>query len=185
MSEGTENINRAIAEIIKPLRDKDIPAIIAGGFMRDNYIGKPWRDIDLYVAAYQYHEAMELLGGGPPDRFEAMLKEGDAAYDHQSIVYQEEFTSNRMDGALVNLIGLHETPTMEGVIFKFNLGICMAATDGFSALYPPAFLKDAADQQITLYREDWGWEATFKQWKKLQAKYPWPLRLAEPVPVSE
>lgn len=194
--EGAEVVNRAIKEVIGLLADNGISSVIAGGFMRDNALGRPWRDIDLYVDQVYFGRAYTLLlpeTEAVPvteDNILAALatetpfkvfSSDSPEYKHQSIQTQVEFTSTVMDGALVNLIGLHTgTPTPSTVIGCFNLGICMAATDGYSGLLHERFLRDAADQKITMYREEWGYEGTMKNWVKLQKKYPgWNLRLPE------
>jgi hypothetical protein len=83
----------------------------------------------------------------------------------------------------VNLIGLrhHEDKTLnvENVTRKFNLGICQAGIqlDRGKIIIGDEFRRDYKDKQITLYRTDWGYEASLKQFIKLQEKYPWPLRI--------
>jgi hypothetical protein len=71
---------------------------------------------------------------------------------------------------------------VRAVIGKFNLGICKAGIELSSGriVIEDEFRRDYKDKQITLYRTDWGYEATLKQFIKLQAKYPWPLRVNKP-----
>ena len=60
---------------------------------------------------------------------------------------------------------------------RFNLGICQAGIDVNGIHTTAYFDADATDHQMTLLRTDWGHEYTMKQFIKLQAKYPWPLRV--------
>jgi len=152
--------------------------------MRDNALGRPWRDIDVYVRSCDYPDAEEHLCDPDLDWADmpgVHFDKGNPAYDHQLISNQREFTSKLVEpikGATINLIGVRSDKlSVESVVSKFNLGICMIGTNGVGAYIDKRFTLDMADQQITLYRSEWGHEGSMKQWIKLQQKYPWPLRL--------
>lgn len=186
---SAEHVSAAIEQIIKPLAERHIPSVIAGGFMRDNALGRPWRDIDLYVKAAQYDEAEDFLKDEEDgwDEPGVAFEKGNPAYDHQLIMHQREFVGSHLvdpiKGARINLIGVMDgSMSVESVVSKFNLGICMIGTNGVGAYIDKRFTLDMADEEITLYRSEWGHEGSLKQWIKLQAKYPWPLRLAAAEP---
>jgi hypothetical protein len=175
----------AAQELLKYLSVHGVPAVICGGYARDTIFDKAIRDIDLYVSERSYNWCTSALGDLDANRpNEWHVADDDERYKHQSITRQEEFMlttghdftvpTNR-----INLIGLHEdTPvSVEEVTGRFNLGICKAGIDLNGIKVTDDFRADYKDKQITLLRTGWGHEATLKQFIKLQAKYPWPLRI--------
>jgi hypothetical protein len=161
-------------------------AVICGGYVRDTICDKPIRDIDLYVAEGDYEAVYLMLSG--THAFLSEINESSPEYVHQNVAHQEEFDlidNLRADLPTdrINLIGLrhHEDKTLNvgAVISKFNLGICKAGIELTAGriVIGDEFRRDYKDKQITLYRTDWGHEASLKQFIKLQEKYPWPLRV--------
>lgn len=162
-------------------------AVICGGYVRDTICDKPIRDIDLYVSASDYEAVAQFLTG---ERSQLCVQHdaASAEYIHQSIALQEEFDlrdelRSDLPTNRVNLIGLRETEdryiNVQYVTERFNLGICKAGIELRSdrIIIGDEFRRDYKDKQITLYRTDWGHEATMKQFIKLWDKYPWPLRI--------
>jgi hypothetical protein len=161
-------------------------AVICGGYVRDTICDKLIRDIDLYVAEGDFNGVHLMLSG--THAFTELLGEDTPEYQHQNITQQVEFGLlaehvGELPTETVNLIGLrhHEDKTLnvENVTRKFNLGICQAGIqlDRGKIIIGDEFRRDYKDKQITLYRTDWGYEASLKQFIKLQEKYPWPLRI--------
>ena len=184
-----QQISDAMAFLRQIKEETSVACVIAGGFVRDNFLGRPYRDIDLYVPydGHGFSKVYESLTGGDDDAH-ASTDETSDEYVHQSIQYQIEVAPNAdwqgrypaiLDGHPVNIIGLNSgTPcTGDEVVGRYNLGICQAWISGDTTGVGEFFRKDADEERITLLRSDWGHEATLRQWIKLQAKYPWPLRM--------
>ena len=174
----------AAQELLKWLSVHGVPAVICGGYARDTIFSKAIRDVDLYVSENHYRFALRHLGRADEDEAE-YLHDKDERYLHQSILRQQEFAlcpnhdQFTIPTRIINLIGLHEASTIsvEDVTSKFNLGICKAGIDLNGISVTDDFRADCKDKQITLLRTDWGHEASLKQFIKLQAKYPWPMRI--------
>jgi hypothetical protein len=172
--------------LLKKINKAGYKAVICGGYVRDTICDKPIRDIDLYVSINDYGEARRFLTDAPwkTESFGTDTPE----YQHQAVCKQEEFKIKddlRADLVTdtINLIGLRNADDRDlnvvSVISRFNLGICKAGIELSSGriVIEDEFRRDYKDKQITLYRTDWGYEASLKQFIKLQAKYPWPLRV--------
>lgn len=176
----------AAQELLKWLSVHGVPAVICGGYARDTIFNKPIRDIDLYVSERNYRFTLSHLGRADEDEAED-LSDTDPHYIHQSVRRQQEFelapthTEFSLPSRTINVIGLHEAATIsvEDVTSRFNLGICKAGIDLNGISVTDDFRADYKDKQITLLRTDWGHEASLKQFIKLQAKYPWPLRIKQ------
>jgi hypothetical protein len=173
--------------LLKKINQAGYKSVICGGYVRDTICDKPIRDIDLYICGGDYSGVRSFLSDEP---WAAMtFDEGSNEYQHQAIVKQEEFELKPelhadLPTHTINLIGLRDdyhdkNLNVSAVIERFNLGICKAGIEMSSGriVIEDEFRRDYKDKQITLYRTDWGYEASLKQFIKLQAKYPWPLRV--------
>jgi hypothetical protein len=165
---------------------------IAGGAIRDWCLNKPVRDIDLYVANGSFYAVMELLTGSRQE-YKAFGGD-DPAYQHQYIDAQCEFELDtrrlRFEWPLdmptrINLIQVQQDiivnfshgQGIETILSAFNFGICRIALSPSGEVWKhKSFTRDAIDQKITLYREDWGVERSILHFWKLHTKYGWPLR---------
>lgn len=162
------------------------PAVICGGYARDTICEKPIRDIDLYVCGSMFYDVKDAVAVSYPFLHECCaVEEHSDAYQHQSIHLQREFELKPdlvrrfgFETDIVNIIGLSDGAaiSVQDVTSRFNLGICQAGIDTSGVITFGHFAADRQDEQITLLREDWGLEGTMRQYEKLQAKYPWPLR---------
>jgi len=170
---------------------KDHPfASICGGFIRDAICGKPHRDIDFYIPYLTKHtEYMHLIDQRSWATTEIQWHGDDSAeYVHQAINGQAEYRMyddaciryGLPEGTIINVINLRESveTDAETVTGRFNFGICQAGVDKDKTYISEHFRKDYKENHITLLREDWGYEASMKQYIKLWRKgYEWPLRL--------
>lgn len=176
----------AARNMLAYLEKRSVPAVICGGYVRDTICRKPVRDVDLYVREGHFDKTVKLLVKEP--NVLPVATEETAEYQHQSITRQHEYAIRDADvfgleTNLVNVIGLVSRADVDvkEVIMRFNLGICQAGLDLTAVRTTPAFDADVAEEMITLLRTDWGHEATMLQFIKLQAKYPWPLRVPQTV----
>ncbi|KRR22173.1 hypothetical protein [Bradyrhizobium retamae] len=172
--------------LLKKINQEGYKSVICGGYVRDTICDKPIRDIDLYVSGGDFRRVREFLTD--EDCNAVSFDDSTPEYRHQSITRQEEFCmrpelQDDLPTDIVNLIGLHDHDdqdlNVKSIISRFNLGICKAGIElsAGRCVIEYEFRRDYKDKQITLYRTDWGYEATMKQFIKLQAKYPWPLRI--------
>jgi hypothetical protein len=166
--------------------ERGIDAVVAGGYARDSFHEKPVRDVDLYVSEEDFWSAADELFGVEQKRMvqNVEVDQDSVEYLHQSIVrqFEHELQSTLSFGLptrLINLIGVNSAcaVTIEDIIGRYNLGICKIGIDHSGMMANSDFGIDTHDKQITLLRTGWGHEATMKQFLKLQAKYPWPLRV--------
>lgn len=166
-----------------------IGAAICGGFVRDAICERNYRDIDIYVDDRQFRDALERLGCSDLPYSADHPEEGSDAYVHQSVRSQVEFVAEAtlramfpmLQGHNINLVGLLTMGDPEDIVSRFNLGVCQAGLARRQLFTSLTFRQDVEDKAITLLRDDWGYEATMKQFLKLQEKYPWPLRVPPPV----
>lgn len=173
----------AAKALIAHLANNEVTAVICGGYARDAICDKPIRDVDLYVSEHDWMKASGLLRGDCIDPRERAVPQDSPEYMHQSIRDQLEFSIEEGSFGLptntVNLIGIkHMEVTVDNVIERYNFGLCKAGIGPHGLVSYDDFYNDYKDKQITLFRLDWGYEASFKQWLKLQDKYPWPMRMA-------
>lgn len=167
--------------------------VVCGGAIRDALNDRPVRDIDLYVHYEDYEKVYKLLTGRTPDWEDVCTDSDSPAYKHQMVHYQEEFQMDKKrmrplpDSVPehVNLIGVNCSypephPAADWIweiIGKYNFGICMVGmgSDGL-IVWDERYTQDVKTQSITLYRIDWGREASMRQFEKLNKKYEgWPL----------
>jgi hypothetical protein len=163
-----------------------VECVIAGGFVRDMILDRPYRDIDLYVQGHSFGSVFTEITGERPNWRDAKADESSAEYLHQAISHQQEVTplavlldryKELLTGHPVNIIGLRggEEARGEDVVSRFNFGICQAWISMGGSGTTDEFRKDAARKHITLLRTDWGREASMRQYEKLSKKYEWPL----------
>jgi hypothetical protein len=174
-----------------------VQTVVCGGAIRDTLNFRPVRDVDLYVHQQHYVTVYELLNGRKPDEEDLEWNPDNPAYVHQTIMYQEEFQFDRKRMRplpesfpdRVNLIGVQDARPWRGrkdkdlikhIISKYNFGICMIGIGcDREIVTDPRYDEDVKTQSITLYRSDWGREASMRQFEKLNKKYEgWPLREA-------
>jgi hypothetical protein len=171
------DLEKANEYILKPLRSIGIPAIIVGGFMRDQLTGRPWKDIDLIVPYWAHTEAAEALFGKIPSI--APVGDADPLYVHFCLYAQYEDTFYREDWPVkVNLIIWREEceVSMQDAARRVNFGLCQIAWDGETVFKTAAFDEDFAKERFTLMRTDMGLEGSMNHWLRLQDKYRgWPM----------
>jgi hypothetical protein len=127
---------------------------IAGGAVRDTILGRPIRDIDIFLHHTAGEEAAVLL------RTEfGYVKVGEwVQYEHFSdpmVVRVAKF--EKADETIpICLIGLAEALSPHGNIARFDFGVCMAAWAGGSGpmITSNCFKRDIESKTFTLCRAD-------------------------------
>jgi len=97
----------------------------AGGYFRDKRLGKPWKDIDLFIPGKEGEE-------DPGNEY-------DLSSAHEITI----------QGHKVNLIFLGGPHDMKSVLERMDIGLCQIGFDGSRLLCTQAFLDDAKNQTIT------------------------------------
>lgn len=155
-------------------------AILAGGALRDLDNGRPIKDLDVFVYAGEAHDA-----------FDHLSKEGfviDCTFDGSYVDAAKDIDAAyccRKEGHLdVNVVILREPHTISEAISRFDFGICQIALLGQSAVATEEYLKDKADQTITMIRADCpkGFQWSMRRFERLSEKYVgWKLVVPEEI----
>lgn len=154
-----------IRTILEDLKAKDIYACVAGGYCRDLYFNKPYRDIDIFVQIKPDEQDIDWLVatvlGYFDEEFETDQEyEGDAA-----IRYSYSFDYK---GLPINII-FKGFADLERLLDGFNFGINMIGEDLNGLLITNKFKDDAKSETITIYKPDD--PTNLDRAKRLQEKY--------------
>lgn len=140
-------------------------ATVMGGFLRDEILGIPYRDIDIAVP-YDCHD-LEGLG------FTYLSTEmEDKCYQHDKI---KAVWSGKRDswGAEWNVIEYAASTSTMAMNTYIDIGLCKVSwNDPEGLIMHPGFIKDMTDRTLTVYRTDWGQEGVEKHLTRLKEKFP-------------
>ena len=158
------------------------PVHIAGGAVRDTILGRPIRDIDMFLPEARCDAAADLLRS----RF-GYVKVGQwAQYMHFSdpMVARVAKFEKADETIPLCLIGLTAELNARENIARFDFGVCMAAWQGGSTqmITNDEFKRDAEGQTFTLWRADDLAQFTYSmfRFKKLAERYPgWTLSIPD------
>lgn len=154
------------------IQRKEPRAIIAGGALRDHYLGRPVSDLDIFVP----------VGGGDAagvvelDRPKLVHQVPEPYMIFDSEVRQIGlWASDILDITPVNLIHVSDyvcTPWDQ--INRFDFGVCQIAYDGRQLHMTSAFCRDVSQKTFTYTRTsptEAQHEQSMKRYARLQAKY--------------
>lgn len=151
-------------------------AIVAGGAVRDHDMGKPAKDIDIFLNtdADTLLDRTPELGFGPYSHVYEQKK----AYDRQII---EDVINFQVLGHDVQLIAKKMDDLNPASIFEtFDFGFCQAAFDADNGLaYSQAYHTDKLNGTCTLLVNNEYWKKSYKRYLKWLDKYP-DLKLIDP-----
>ena len=128
-----ENARRYIASVTEH------PAIIAGGALRDNILGIPIKDVDIFVLGLHSQMAYYLFGAERVENFE---------YDYGD--HHARLANANILGVNVDLVTLSHA-TLKTVLENFDLGICRIAWDGYHLHITDDFMHDYTEKTITSF----------------------------------
>jgi hypothetical protein len=137
-------------------------AIIAGGYLRDLYLGKTPKDIDVWLPDGEYSSKTLCGHRGISDSeyqrsVTGVFKDG----DYEII----EVDWNRYAPLLLG------GPFWKFVIERFDMGICQIAWDGIDLHTTEAFKKDVENKTIT-YLRTWNEDSKMSRIQRIRSKYP-------------
>lgn len=146
-------------QILHEVHDVLPNATVAGGFLRDEVLGVPYRDIDIAVP-YDCHD---LVGLG----FTYLSAEmDDKDYQHDKI----KAVWSRGEWNVIEYADNTDTTAMNTYI---DIGLCKISWNFHEGLVMhPGFIKDMMDQTLTVYRTGWGEEGVEKHLARLKEKFP-------------
>lgn len=150
-------MNKRLQLLQKLVRELNVPGlIVAGGAVRDAYLGVPHRDVDLLVEFQYYSLALAAIERVTWHKL-AEVSEHDP--------YEGDFSLYRSHDDSVELIALHKATPLEHVQgFDDDLSMMWVDADGFHA--DPDALLAAETKVITVYN------GNDKRAEKLRKKFP-------------
>jgi hypothetical protein len=146
MTSQIDKIPGAWRGVLSTLHLAGIPAVLAGGAMRDLYCGREAKDIDIFTLG---------LESDIPSKIIKCLK---GSWDFKSYTtftrgYEIDFvlerTAKRKDEKCLQVIGVSAKSTLE-LIQEFDYGLCQIAWDGARIVYTQRFLTDFLNGTFTL-----------------------------------
>lgn len=149
-------------------------AVIAGGALRDLYLGRPVKDVDLFATApsdYWDADALHRMLSRRSAGRTYVAGYGDMTDD---VVEVWEWTDPKTrlvrHSTIFNLILLTETPG----VGRFDFGVCRIMFDGQNVIATPEFHEDAANHTFTLLRSETPgqFERSVRRFERFQEKYP-------------
>lgn len=124
-------------------------AVIAGGFVRDQYLGKPFKDVDIFIPIR-----------GQTDFIERMVRLNDAGFTFTRSQAVDGYRTNKflgkydgtVDGLDVDIVGQKMSPKGFGhnLVETFNFGLDRIYLDGKEVALHPDFENDIKYQLINL-----------------------------------
>jgi hypothetical protein len=141
------------ADILESIRTIAPAAHIAGGAVRDTLVGKPLRDIDIFMDDAEVEEAATYLRS----HFD-FVKTGEwtqyLGFSDPAMTRVAKF-EKAQEAIPVCIIGLRPQYTSpEANVARFDFGICMAAFDGKNVMRTLEFNTDVEAKTFTLCRAD-------------------------------
>jgi hypothetical protein len=141
-------------ELLGTLQSLSPMAHIGGGAVRDTLLGRPIRDIDIFL------EDSVIEGGDGPgvlrSRFGFVMVGEWKSYEMFSdpaVTCVARF--EKADETIpVCLIGLKRAQSIADNLRRFDFGICMAAWDGDEVHTAAEYVADAEARRFTLHRAD-------------------------------
>lgn len=172
------NIVEVGRHVLKELQRFAKHACIAGGWARDQLLGREPADVDVYLYTPDYqdvrrHVLDKLLG---KETLNGMARFGYSKFGFGVMKFDLP-SSVKLD-----VIILKDQPGVN-VIQRFDLNICRAAFDGQHWHYTELFLRDAKHKEITFNFTPWALANMGKvtrRAKALSKKLGWPVRYTEP-----
>ena len=158
-------------------------AVLAGGALRDAYIGKPVKDLDIFVS-YPNHNALHPL---------FLIAQ---CFDMGGVISEQKFTGyaamnevaqcfqvvSELFPQPINIVLLNrKIECASDVIDRMDFGICHIGCRGMGQdmVVSDRFFRDMAMRTFTLYRQDDEARAV-RRWQRLQDKYEPPWRMVIP-----
>lgn len=155
---------------------RDIRAVVGGGFLRDIYFERSWKDLDVFIN----HEDIDdwaLLDKLTKHGFTARVVVSNEAIEYLSFtdVASVIEATHPHYGFPVQIIRMgHNNQSPERMIERLDLGPCQIGMDIVGNIWhTDQFINDAIAHTFTVTRDEKNdRERSVKRFKRLSAKYP-------------
>lgn len=167
---GQEHLEVNLTTALMALQVIAPGTVVAGGYLRDLFFGKPVKDIDFFLP----HEGATL------ENLRTVFPEAKLESYSEWLAYRNEEVDAIYDLGLIDGLPAQGIVLREGMdpwarTERFDFGFCQIRTfyDGF-AQATDAFYKDAAASTATLVHceSQSEFDRSMKRWKRLSKKYP-------------
>lgn len=166
----------AYARLMDYLAVRDIPVVCGGGYVRDLFLKKEPKDIDLFVSAesLNYLQATQILR---EQGYQTNLVVHEMAAEYlQFLDVSYVIEATRNDTLPIQIIGLvRNCGSAEEIIGRLDLGICQIGVDWTGAVWwTEAFALDNANNTMTVVRGETYHDKlrSTKRYNRLVQKYP-------------
>lgn len=141
--------------------------VIGGGALRDSILGKPIKDVDVFLRAKDHNYTLD---SGLTKRIRCSPQT--LAYGRADMHGAWDFYQH-LEGYPVQLI-LADFENLEDLAHTFDTGLSRVTYDGEQLYVSPEFAQDVADKAFRVRRADnpYELERTLKRIKRHQEKYP-------------
>ncbi|MCA8110265.1 hypothetical protein [Burkholderia cepacia] len=175
------NLIKQFDSILAQLQEVGVKGLIAGGAVRDHILGKPVKDIDVFVAhdpdvVSKLQAAFGVLHVNPSLAAEYI---GEAGQSEVSHVYEVSFGDDPFDPDLghvpVQVIAL--APGMDPLdrVKHHDFGICQCwyVGHGFK-MYTEAFAADMSGKRFTLMHceDQHQFDRSMRRWERFKERFP-------------
>lgn len=149
-------------------------AVIAGGFVRDQYLGKKWKDVDIFFPVRGQQDLKDKMASLAKVGFEFKYSEETEGYENKTFRGKWDAT---IDGFDVDLVGQKMGTKGFGtnLVETFQFGIDRIYTDGKEVVTHPDFDADTKYRVINLRDLPKGVDDlphAMKKYFRLKEKYP-------------
>lgn len=152
-----------------------MPAVIAGGAVRDLLLGRTVKDVDIWtlgeftprVVDYlnKLREESDILGNEAAPVCAGDYINGGLS---QSAVHVGQVWDVSRDGTLFNIIEMKNASSIEAVVSRFDFGICRAWVDMTGRVaFGADFARDYANSTFTLLAPENGRERSLARFTRL------------------
>lgn len=154
-------------------------AILAGGALRDNLMGKPVKDLDVFFAAGSPIAATDMIVN-VQDSLPASIESIIAGEEYRewvgdqllAVATLEPLSFDTIDLPQVNLIALPTGATLQSTVGRIDFGICQVGLTIREEFITEAFTKDFNEKTFTFTKDADQWPYSERRWLRLREKYP-------------
>lgn len=149
-------------ELLAKIHETCPSAIIAGGALRDLYIGPTPKDLDIFLPRDAQLPVMTMAEGEQSAKFD------------DTVAYQFVYSGYPLP---INCIFCEQQVMPMQRFQRFDFGICKIAFDGQQIIPHDEFLWDLKSECFTLRRCDSqvGLAYSIGRYNRLRQKYQWPM----------
>lgn len=148
-------------ELLADLKKLSKSAVIAGGAIRDKYIGQPHKDLDFFTTVFPQWGLLEK-----------------SSFDYEGMKYVVGVASLKLDGIDINLIMLEQDIEPMALIDSFDFGLCQIAFDGEKIIRSKAFEWDMKYGVMTMRHTD-RYQRSIKRWCRIGQRIGYDIKIPQ------